>query len=482
MLPQVSGVSSPALRAFAVRVVIALALAGFLTAAGIVGVNRGIDHRVQKIHRISLLVAPPPPAGANFLLIGSDTREFVSVEGAAEVFGDPAKETGRNSDTLMVAHVEPGSQRTLVVSFPRDLVVDTIRGLPGRNRINAAYGFGGPQAVIDMLKDNFDIDIHHYVEVDFESFQEVVDAIGHVFVYFPYATRDDKTGVNAIVPGCHPLDGPAALAYVRSRSPEYLVDGRWVLGDQDAPDLHRIARQQEFIRNLAALAISKSLSDPFLAIDIADRVLGYIKADQDLERSDVNALIRAFRTVEVKDPNAVRFETVPVKPDPANPRATLVLADGAQELIDRLRTFGDETPPVPSVSASEVRVQVLDGSGGGYAQDTLTRLMQFGFLSGGYGDAGRTARFSEIRYPPDQLAAARTLFPFVDDAVLVKDPSIGEGTVVLVIGKSFAGITYDPTATTLPAELVDTTPEPTATPTTRRRSSTTTPAPGEGCA
>ena len=45
-----------------------------------------------------------------------------------------------------------------------------------------------------MLKYNFDIDIHHYLEVDFESFREVVNAIGNVNVYFPYADarREDR--------------------------------------------------------------------------------------------------------------------------------------------------------------------------------------------------------------------------------------------------------------------------------------------------
>ena len=41
--------------------------------------------------------------------------------------------------------------------------------------INSAYSTGGAQAVIDTLKANFDIDINHYLEVDFKSFQEIVN-------------------------------------------------------------------------------------------------------------------------------------------------------------------------------------------------------------------------------------------------------------------------------------------------------------------
>jgi LCP family protein required for cell wall assembly len=448
-----SRISGSAVRAFGGRFAIALVVSSLVAVAAVASVNREINSRVKEIRRVAVTVADPPPAGENFLIIGSDTRDFVDNEQSVESFGP--RDGGRNSDTLMVAHLEPGAQRTLVVSFPRDLAV-SVPGLMGRNKINAAYGTGGPQTVIDMLKENFDIDIHHYVEVDFKTFQDVVDAIGNVSVYFPYRTRDDLTGVNAIAPGCFALDGPAALSYVRMRTPEYFIDGEWVFGDQDAPDLHRIERQQSFIRKLAGLAISKSLGDPFLALEISDNVLGDIKADTALDRSDVNALIRAFRTVDVNDPSAVDFQTVPVAPDPTNPKSTLVLAQGAQEVIDRLRTFGDDTPPQPSVVPQQVRVRVLDGSGKGYAQDTLTKLLQYGFVSGGFGDAHRKAIASEIRYAPGHAAEAKMLLRYVDGA-LVQDPSVTDG-VVLVIGELFSAITIDPTATTLPVTSVDTAP------------------------
>jgi LCP family protein required for cell wall assembly len=463
--------SRSALRAFGGRVAIALVLAATLTAVGVVGVNRAINSRVGNIRRVPVVVAAAPPAGANFLIIGSDSRAFVDTPGDVLAFGDPAKQSGKNSDTLMVAHVEPSAKRTFILSFPRDLLV-TVPGLSGKNKINAAYSVGGPQAVIYMLKTDFDVDIHHYVEVDFKSFQDVVEAIGNVKVYFPYATRDDKTGVYALAPGCFPLDGPAALAYVRSRSPEYLIGGKWVFGDQDAPDLHRIARQQGFIKKLAALAIEKSLGDPFLALDIADRVLGDIKADEQLQRSDVNALIRAFRTVDVNDPSAVQFATLPVKPNPANPGSSLVLGPGADAVINRLRTFGDNTPRLPSVLPGQVRVKVLDGSGTGDEESVSQALAAQGFRAAGTGTfSGKHARTTQIRYAPNQAPSAKALLAYVEDAALVPDPSLS-GAIVLVVGDSFVGITV-PTTTTAPPVTVGPGPTTTTTATT----TTLTPAP-----
>ena len=55
----------------------------------------------------------------------------------------------------------------------------------GTQKINAAFN-DGPQKVIDTLKADFDIDIQHYLEVNFKTFEDIVNAVGSVPVYFPY--------------------------------------------------------------------------------------------------------------------------------------------------------------------------------------------------------------------------------------------------------------------------------------------------------
>ena len=145
-------------------------------------VNRGIDTRVAKIKRVHVELAAAPPGGANFLIIGSDTRAFVANSGRRVHVRRSDERRERRGSTFRHAHGgarRARSQRTFVVSFPRDLMVN-VPGTPGLSRINTAYSIGGPQLVIDTLKANFDIDIHHYLEVDFKSFQEIVNEIGYV--------------------------------------------------------------------------------------------------------------------------------------------------------------------------------------------------------------------------------------------------------------------------------------------------------------
>jgi LCP family protein required for cell wall assembly len=467
MLPRMSESSRSKWRAFFGRYLISLVVATAVVVTGVSLVNRGIDERVKKITRVAgLAVAPAPPGGANYLIIGSDTRAFATDAGDVAAFGSPTDPNteGQRSDTLMVAHVEPGPQKTFVVSFPRDLMVD-VPGLSGKNQINAAYNSGGPQAVIDALKENFGIDINHYLEVDFKSFQEIVDTIGYVRVYLPGRTRDQETGLNTPYGGgCYPLDGAAALAYVRARHIE-ISDPNGEIVDDFPPyehwrkldnwsDLDRIQRQQSFIKKLAGLAISKSLSDPFLAVQLADNVLGYVKADPGLSRDDVNALIRAFKTVNVNDQNSVRFETLPVATYEPDPNRVVASAD-ADAVIEQLRTFGDNAPKPATVQPSQVKVRVTDATGTNVGQSVVSELESNGFKATGAADAKTKVAVTEIRYGYTGAEEAKALLPYFTDAKLVPDPK-ATGAVQLVLGSSFQNVTVPSTTTTVPGQPVAT--------------------------
>ncbi|MET0894670.1 MAG: LCP family protein [Acidimicrobiia bacterium] len=466
-------ISSSSLRAFAGRYVIALFLALALTATGVAAVNREINHRIVAIKRVPVDVAKAPPDGANYLLIGSDTRAFVNSQGDVDAFGDPTVESGKNSDTLMVAHIEPGAQHAQVVSFPRDLMVE-IPGQPGSKvRINTFFGNGGAQAVIDALKWNFNIDIHHYVEVDFKAFREIVNSVGSVTVNFPHPARDEKVGLDVPQAGCVALDGDRALQYVRSRFLEYYVDGKW----QNASirsDLDRIVRQQEFIRTLVGLAINQSLSDPFVAIDIADNALGYLKLDVGVGRDQVNELIKAFRHVDVNDPNAVQFETFPTIPDPANPGITLVAGPDAQGVIDRLNTFGNKEPPPVTVTPQQVKVKVTHqvGEDVAVANGLTEQLREQGFsTSTGTFDVKNKATAPLIRY--SDIAAANLVSTYLRDAGYFPDPTVAKGHVIVVIGSEPITLTVPTTTTTLPGTIA---PATTAAPTIASTTTTLPPA------
>ncbi len=289
------------------RVAIAGVLSGALAVGGVVAVNHYIDARLDDIHRVTLTTAPPGPNGANFLIVGSDSRAFVSDAEDRAAFGTESDTGPARSDTLMVLHAQ--GVHSFVVSFPRDLWVD----LPGRGKgkINAAFN-DGPQKVIDTFTQNFSIPINHYLEVDFSTFRGIVNAIGSVPVWFPAPARDDLTGLSIPSAGCVALDGPDTLAYVRSRHLEYedVATGKWHSADA-IPDIGRIARQQDFIRELGSLAVRRSLRDPRVAPDVVTQVLHDLKADDGFDRTALNELVRSFLGLDASFGGKLEFLTLP---------------------------------------------------------------------------------------------------------------------------------------------------------------------------
>ena len=302
--------------------------------------------------------------GANFLLIGSDTRAFVKDPSEANSFGNQSDAGGQRSDTLMVVHVEPKTERALVVSFPRDLfvAVDTpdraacivITGGKCMAKINSAFNTG-PDLVIKTLKDNFNIDINHYIEINFKSFEGIVDAIGNVPVYFPYPSRDHNSGLYTPTSGCQLLDGKGALAYARARDLEYysFPRSKWVKAEV-TPDVDRIKRQQDFMKRLANIAVQRSLSDPFTANSVIDAVLSNLKVDTGLSKDDLLNFIDVFRHVNPNDSTHVDFQVFPWTNGPRQGGLSVLYPaePAAEAMLARLRDFSGSSTPAPVTTTS----------------------------------------------------------------------------------------------------------------------------------
>ena len=461
------------LRGFAGRILIAVLVCALVTVFAIYRANQYIDDEVAKIPRVQLTTAAPASSSAqNFLIIGSDSRAFVSNEAQANAFGSAQSQSGQRSDTMMVLHAD--GPRSYAVSFPRDLWVN----IPdhGTMKLNAAFN-DGPQKVIDTINADFGVPINHYLEVNFETFQDIVDAVGNVPVYFPYPARDQYTGLGPTpVAGCYRLDGPASLAYVRSRHLEYYENGKWVDASPQA-DLDRIQRQQSFIKKLGRIAVAGTMNDPTIAPGLADKVIPKLKVDDSFDRSSFNQLVNAF--LGLADGNGgLTFTTLPWD-GPATRDGQSVLLVKQPDADQVFAILKGETPaPAPTsttvaaaasgatgtsgtsagattVRPVDVRVLVLNGSGvQGAAGDASQSLTQLGFPSGGIGNDTRgTVAKSEIRYKPGQEAKAALVGQAVPGATLVADSSLAGTDVVLVVGKSFPGVakSLTPATTAAPA-------------------------------
>jgi LCP family protein required for cell wall assembly len=190
----------------------------------------------------------------NILVLGSDRRQKGSHEPGAFTSG-PSR-----SDVLML--IRTGAGHSARLSIPRDTVVQ-IPG-HGEQKINAAYAFGGPTLAIEVIKRYLGVPINHVVEVNFEDFPALIDAMGGV----DYSGGCVISRINGgfrnggytlrLKAGTHHLDGRQALALARTR--ENLC----------APaenDLNRAKRQQTLFSDMKSrmLSLSSFLRLPWIA-------------------------------------------------------------------------------------------------------------------------------------------------------------------------------------------------------------------------
>jgi LCP family protein required for cell wall assembly len=178
------------------------------------------------------------------LMLGSDARPKGSKEAGANFIGSPSR-----SDSILLMRVGGGANATL--SIPRDTVVD-IPG-HGRNKINAAYALGGPSLAIKTVEQYLGIEVNHLVEVNFENFPQLIDALGGVTYKGGCVVSKINGGTRnggytlRLKKGEHEINGKQALALARTRKNECAPN---------EDDLTRARRQQEVLSALRDKVIS----------------------------------------------------------------------------------------------------------------------------------------------------------------------------------------------------------------------------------
>ena len=294
----------------------------------------------------------------NVLLVGIDQR------------GDS---TTFNTDTLIVASVDPVNGTVTMFSIPRDTVdfpvpanAQSLYGATYGNKINSYYASAsrnpnvfpdGPMpALREMLGNFYGMKIDYSLMVNFTGFQEIVDALDGVRITARNPVTDDSYPIGGgkyarihVLAGVHAMDGAEALIFARSR--------------HGSSDFDRAARQQQVISAIRAqsdmAAITRNL--PSLAVALKDS----LKSDfpqQDLPLLlDLIAQIDAgsIRSLVFTPPN---YQTVGsdsrgyiITPDVAKIRAAVLQAFSAQPT--------KEEREADAIAREAARIWVLNGTG-----------------------------------------------------------------------------------------------------------------------
>lgn len=380
----------------------------------------------------------------NYLIVGSDSRAEID-EDDPDAGGFVGEETsdvvGQRADVIMVARVDPVAHEVHLLSLPRDLWVP-IAGTDHEQRINTAYSLDdGRQRLIDTIEQDFDIPIHHYVEVDFRGFEGIVESLDGIPLVFDRPVRDQHSGLLVEEPGCRVLDGREALAFARSRHLQYQDSkGRWKT--DGTGDLGRIARQQVFMRAVVGRAAGEELDlgDLGDGYTLLTTVSDYVGLDAGLDVDLMLALANEFKGFGA---DGLVTYSLPVEPFTTDGGAA-VLEWQPLASQDILNVFRGAAPG--TIDPALISVEVWNGSGipgqAGEAQDAFEAA---GFEVEGIDDAPATVDATVVRYAPGLEGVATAVARHLElGATLEEDDSLSGEAVVVVTGPEFGDVLAEP--------------------------------------
>lgn len=326
---------------------------------------------------------PDPWDGASrvtVLLIGLDYRDWMNEVGAPR------------SDTMMLLTIDPLTMTAGVMSVPRDLWVN-IPGF-GYNRINGAYSFGegyklpggGPALAEKTVENLLGIQINYFAQVDFTTFEQMIDTIGGVCLDVPEAMAVGRTYENAahLEPGYQCLDGKSTLGYARNR---YTENG----------DVDRAKRQQQVIQAImdkvfdpanfpglvaSAPALYNELSAGINTNMSLDDAIGLAWLAKDLNRDNIRWGVIDYTMADIGTVKINGEDASIMRPYP----------DAIRELTDYVFGGGAMMPMATGdatqlMQAEQASVVIVNGSGvDGLASDTAAYLTGQGMNVVGFGN------------------------------------------------------------------------------------------------
>ena len=200
------------------------------------------------------------------MLLGSDSR-------------DPGNEGNGRSDTMMSVHLNAKRTKAYIVSFPRDMYVN-IPGY-GKNKINAAFAFGGAPLAVRTLENLTGVRMDHVVLIDFEGFIRLTEDLHGV-------TVTNKTAFTS-----HGFDYPKGKITIAGEEALWFVRERHQL---PGGDLDRAENQRNVIKAIVQKGLSaKVISDPATFTTFIGNVAKHLTVDNELSDGEIRRTALSLR-------------------------------------------------------------------------------------------------------------------------------------------------------------------------------------------
>lgn len=279
-----------------------LALVAWVLLSGVIFLVSAVVHR-DDVRAPLASGGTPPLSASTILVLGSDARPKGSKEPGAGV--GPSR-----ADSILLMRM--GGGRSARLSIPRDTVAD-IPG-HGRQKINAAFAFGGAGLMAKTVEANFGVRVNHVVEVSFQNFPALIDAMGGItYTGSCVVSRINGGAKNGgttlrLKSGSTHIDGKQALALARTRHNDC---------NKNESDITRAGRQQKLFSAMKSRLVSPGA---FLRLPFVSWA-----APKSL-RSDMGGptLLGVFAALATSGTPPTRI---------LKPTGTTVLPDGGQALL-----------------------------------------------------------------------------------------------------------------------------------------------------
>lgn len=393
------------------------------------------------------------------LMVASDSRDGLSRADAARLHLGHDNYGAPRTDTMMLVHISADANAVTVVSLPRD----TLATIPAytdakgkshaahRAKLNAAFSEGGPAGMVATVESMTGVRINHYVEMNFNGFLSMVDALDGVEVCLAKPLKDKNSGLN-LPAGRQSISGAQALAYVRAR----YVDA--------TSDLGRMKRQQKFVASIVKKATGAStVLNPAKLNAFLSAVAGSITTDSGLTKDDMLALADRLKGT---NPANVAFVTVPLAaPQKVAGIGDVLVWDKAKSSA-LFTAMNDDRPivaPVPTTSSSagasvtvrpsSISVAVFNGTSvtglGSKAANDLAGL-HFAVVGAAANAPSPVGATTVVTYDPKFDQSARTVAAALPGSTLTAVPGLGR-TIHVTVGTSYTGVTPVSVSTTSPS-------------------------------
>lgn len=390
----------------------------------------------------------------NILLVGNDSRDGAT-KSELHALSTTAV-AGANTDTMMVLHVPADGSKPTIISFPRDSWVSIPDN--GKGKLNSAFGDGfvaakdegkseaqahdaGMNLTIRTLNQLTGLHIDHYVQVSLLGFYRISNAIGGVTVCLNKAqnasTDSDEfgsgySGIN-LPKGYSVIKGVQALAFVRQR--HGLPNG----------DLDRIRRQQYFLASaFHEITSAGVILNPFKLHNLLNAVGSSLLTDPDLN------LLKLAQNFQDMSSGNIEMKTIPndgpqtIYPDGVETSIVQVDSAAMPAFINKLigKAKDSALKSVKAADPSSVTVDVLNGAGiYKWAAQNAAQLKEDGFKVNDIISAPNPATTTQILYPPNGEAQAKSVLAVVKGAELVVTSTVKNPTLILGSdGKKVTGV------------------------------------------